>query len=602
MTTENGDEPSKKPASARPGKAGRTDYDQWNKVTNTLINEADEAEEKEKEEQEKALGLGGKYARSEAEADERQKAKDVKKAKRMLDRYKKRESALMEEMTELLGPVIEGENDDKKEETKSEPKTVRVTRDMLDAGKRVVSISDTSGQSQDDTIVLTSDLSSLESKMKANMNQVIKPKEYADDAENDVKEDATEKPRSIFGIIKCFLSNVHNCTVLVKCKVISGTIEMSHCSNVVVKIEKDATVATIQADLCNDITIDFNDAPSGKNSPHGKKVYWGEDKEDRIFHAGVKNMKVRIVRDGFVETERLCDYEKDGAKAIGNASIEEFQFVTSVLDGDLVTESVVREGQTTGENVRAMTKRELEESKEKRERAAGMAVEMAENMIKFKEKDKETGSSKVTKTTADEGTDEKEEAKSDSKEEEAEEEIVEVYGSMSTDDLEAIIRECDKNKQRGNEAFGAGEYAQAILLYSLALDKADELPDADEVSTVQGKNAKLSAGGTAQPAATVRKQLFPRDVTLANRAACFLKLGQHEKAESDGKKASEINPNNVKAYFRRGLALHAMKQYEDAIPVLAKAHKMEPKNKQIKEALQFAEVRMTQEMRKRTEN
>jgi len=416
---------------------------------------------------------------------------------------------------------------------------------------------------------LTADLSLLESKMKANAMAPVKS--FPEDAENQVVEvpDEEQKERSVFGVIKAFISNVHNCTILVKCKIISGSLELSHCSNVVIKVEKDATVATIQVDLCQDITIEFRDAPSSKNTPGRAKIYWGEDREDRIFHAGVKNMLVKIIRDGFVEQERLCDYKADGAKSVGNATEEECQFVTSVLNEELVTEIVVREGSSTGENARAMTKRELEESKKKREKAAAMALNMAEDMIKFKETAK--GAPKVVK---------KQEAPVETVAPSAEEdEIEEVYGSMSKDDIDAIVRECEKNKTRGNEAFGAGEYAQAILLYSLALDKADELPDA-QVAT---------------------KPLFPRDVTLSNRAACFLKMGNHEKAEADAANAVSLNPTNVKALFRRGLALHAMKNYEAAIPVLAQAHKLEPKNKQIKEALQFAEVRMTQEMRKRME-
>jgi len=57
----------------------------------------------------------------------------------------------------------------------------------------------------------------------------------------------------------------------------------------------------------------------------------------------------------------------------------------------------------------------------------------------------------------------------------------------------------------------------------------------------------------------------------------------------------------VKGVFRKGLALHAMGRYREAIDALAKAQKVEPKNKQIKQALQFAEVRLHQEMRKRME-
>ncbi|KAL3908103.1 MAG: hypothetical protein SGILL_008610 [Bacillariaceae sp.] len=573
-TTDNADPTT--PVKKRPGKAGNIDYDQWDKVTRDLVDDVEQQEKEEEEASKKALGLDGKYARSHSEAEERQKAKDVKKAKKVLERYQKRESAVRAELKGLLGPV-KAEGDDA-QETKSsaEPKVVRITRDDMDAGKRVISISDTSGQTDatTDCIVLTSDLSLLESKMKVNATQGVVPKTYTGDSENAVQE-GEEKERKIYGVIKCFLSNIHNCTVIIKCKIITGALELSHCSNVVVKIEKDATIATVQADLCEDISIVFNDAPSGKNTqvlPSQKRMYWGQDKEDRIFHAGVKNMKVQIYRDGFLETECTADYLKDGAKTIGNATEKECQFVTSCGDdGELITDAVVRDGSTTGQNARPMTKRDLENEKEKREKAASMAVHMAENMIKFKEVNKE-GAKKVTKSATKPAAVETVAAE--------EEEIEEIYAGMSKDEIHAVVRECEQNKTRGNEAFGHGEYAQAILLYSLALDKAEELPDAEDPLPM-------------------KKQLFARDVTLSNRAAAFLKLGQHEKAAADAKKAREINPDNVKALFRQGLSLHAMKQYRQALPILSEAHKLEPKNKQIKEALQFAEVRMQQEARKR---
>jgi FK506-binding protein 8 len=61
----------------------------------------------------------------------------------------------------------------------------------------------------------------------------------------------------------------------------------------------------------------------------------------------------------------------------------------------------------------------------------------------------------------------------------------------------------------------------------------------------------------------------------------------------------QINPSNVKANFRKGLALHASGQYKEALPVLAAAAKIEPSNKQIQQALKFCEVRLEQEHRKR---
>jgi len=554
------------------GKAGSCDYDQWEKTTRTLVDDVDQQDQNEEEVSKTALGLDGKYASSQAEAEERKKAADVLKVKKVLEKYQKRESDVQAELQGLLGPHPSKKSSD-------HPKTVRITRDHIDAGKRVVVISDTSGASQKDCIVLTSDLSLLESQMKT--NTTIIPKKYPDDAENDVVvaqnndgENTTE--RKIYGVIKCFLTNVHNCTILIKCKVISGTLEVSRCTNVTIKVEKEATIATIQADICENISIIFNDAPSGKNGtlPSQKRIYWGQDKEDRIFHAGVKNMKVQINRDGFLETEKMCDYIKDGAKAIGNSTENEFQFVTSCVNDNFVTESVVREGLSTGQNARPVTKRELKAEKENQQKAGKMAVKMAENMIQFKEVNK-AGAKKVTKNdTKSVSIDEK-------LEREEVEEVEEIYASMSKENINAIVSECERNKARGNEAFQNGEYVQAILLYSLALDKADELPD--------DKNS------------ITKKQLFARDVTFSNRAASFLKLGQHEKAAVDAKRAHECNSDNVKAWFRHGLALHAMKQYQAAITILAQANNMEPKNKQIKEALKFAEMRLNQDIRKRME-
>jgi hypothetical protein len=535
------------------GVAGRINYAQWDKVTRDLVDEHDAEEAAEAETAKAKLGLDGKYARSAAEKEERAKAKDVKKAKETLDKYKKREAAAMATFTGLLGPVVR-DDDDKAEEAKAtEHQTVRLTRHEMDAGKRVLTIADTSGNSLDDTIVLSADLSHLESKI--NLNAAAKS--FAEDSENAVPEQPT-KERIIYGIIKAFLHNVHNCTIIIKCKIISGTLELHNCSNLKIRVESEATVATLQADLSKDIIIEFRDAPSGKNtavSPQQKnRMYWGEDADDRIFHAGVSNLTVRLVRDDMVESEVVADYLKDGAASAGNATAEEMQFVTAVLDGKLVTDMVVRAGSTTGRNVRAMTQRELDEEEVRREKAASMAIAMAEDMMKITDKDGNLVTKKPVVETAKDDDD-----------------VEEVLSK----DVKDIVDECVQNKARGNEAFGAGEYGQAILLYSLSLDKAEELPDDAPAS------------------------VFARDVILSNRAACFLKLGQHEKAEEDARKALGINPDNLKALFRQGLALHAMKLYRAALPILAQAHKLEPQNKQVKQALQFAEVRLAQEERKR---
>jgi len=492
----------------------------------------------------------------------------LKQTKKTLDKFKKRETAIIQSFTGLLGPVdvVEPASEEGKDK-QTASKTVRITRDQMEAGKRVVSITDTQGASTAAShIVLSQDLSLLESKMPVN----AKAKSFDGDVENSAP--ALPQERSIYGVIKVFLANLHNCTVTLKCKIITGTVELHNCSNVVIKVEKEATVATVQADLSRDVTVEFHDAVSGKHVPGQKpELFWGQDADDRIFHAGITNLRVAIYRDGFLETETIADYLKDGAEQIGNATPEEFQFVTSCHEGALVTEKVVRSGNTTGKNVRAMTDRELQAEKERREKAAKMAIKMAEDMIQIKDKD---GNVLVKKTepVAAETVQEEEPV------------VEEIYTAGTAGEIKDVVTECEQLKARGNEAFGAGEYGQAILHYSLCLDKAAELPDASASTT-----------------ATSVKPLFPRDVIYSNRAAAFLKLGQHEKAEADADTALQINPHNLKANFRKGLALHAAGSYMQALPVLAAAHKLEPHNKQIKQALQFCEVRLQQEQRKRME-
>jgi tetratricopeptide (TPR) repeat protein len=206
---------------------------------------------------------------------------------------------------------------------------------------------------------------------------------------------------------------------------------------------------------------------------------------------------------------------------------------------------------------------------------------MAEDMIKIKDKDGNVLARKADPVPAAAAA-----AAAAGPDPASDDGVEEVYGGMSQEEIKEIVDECEQNKVRGNEAFGAGEYGQAILLYSLALDKSDELPDADR---------RVSPSGS-EPTSSTR--LFPRDVLYSNRSACFLKLGQHDKALEDAERALRCNPRNVKAGFRKGLSLHAAGRYREALPVLSEAHKVEPKNKQILQALQFCEVRLQQEMRK----
>jgi len=133
-------------------------------------------------------------------------------------------------------------------------------------------------------------------------------------------------------------------------------------------------------------------------------------------------------------------------------------------------------------------------------------------------------------------------------------------------------RRAELNKEKGNEAFGNREYAQAGIFYTMAIETAPNMPD-----------------GSPNPL---------KAVCLSNRAAGFLKLGQPEKALEDAKSCVETNPQNCKGWFRQGIALHAMERYQEALVVLAKARDLEPKNKSVLQALQFAEVKFHKQQEK----
>lgn len=550
------------------GVAGRIDYDSWEKRTSDLTKQLEDEEEAERKESASVLGLDGRHARSKAEAEEQAKAKEAEETKKMLDTYQKREVAVIAQLDSLLGPVHHEavSKEEKGQETKY------VTRDMLDAGKRVISISNSSGPGK---IVLTQDLSNLESGIPANTS--LEPKTYRDDAENELPmpQDTTHR-----GIIKLILQNLHNCMVVIRCKIITGTVEISHCKDITVMITgDDATVPTIQADLCTNLDIQFHDAPSGKNVPLRIRdtnsgptttLFWGQDKDDRIYHAGVSGLHVSTFRDGFLDLETRADYKENGAQSIGNSTAEEIQFITSVVDNELVTERIYRPGEANNvkKGMMPLTERELKNMQEQKKMIDDAVDKHLKDTIKIKNGD--GIKIKASKNAQEEGV------------------IEEVYTTAS-EDIETIVASCENEKTKGNEAFIAGEYAQAVLFYTLALDRAAALPDKSIVEE------RLSGKSTAPIT-----QLFPRHIILSNRSACFLKLGHHEKALKDGTQSESLDPTYVKGIFRKGLTLHAMGKYREAIDSLATAQRLEPKNKQVKQALQFAEVRMHQEMQKRT--
>lgn len=321
------------------------------------------------------------------------------------------------------------------------------------------------------------------------------------------------RPKSITdSIIKVFIESCNSCSIKVEVPIITSMIEIAHCSDLKIKVSK-YQVNTIQIDMSTQLHVEYLDPNSFGTGKDFKT------NGDRIYHAGVSDMTFRIPISTKHETktiERKIDYLADGAVQVAEQSAEEYQFATYVKwrekEATLVTERIHRVGS------RIFTQSELNKQKK---------VNELDTMIRM-------------------------------------------------DETDLKIKECETHKSEGNDEFVQGNYGQAVLLYSLAIEKSSNL-DTSESS----------------------QKFEARHICFANRSACFLKLGHHEKALEDAASCIQLEPKYVKGFFRKGLALHAMARYSEALQVLSEAVKIEPKNKQIKQAIQFAEVKYEMEMRKR---
>jgi len=135
-----------------------------------------------------------------------------------------------------------------------------------------------------------------------------------------------------------------------------------------------------------------------------------------------------------------------------------------------------------------------------------------------------------------------------------------------------------KTKDKGNEFFKDGKYKAAIKKYK----KASSYVDYDHSFTDEEK-----------------AQAKPVRVTVhLNTAACNLKLKEYRTCIENCDKALKIEDNNVKALFRKGQALSALYDWEDAERVFNKALEIEPQNKEVQRELTLLKRKMAEQNKK----
>ncbi|XP_071803880.1 sperm-associated antigen 1-like [Asterias amurensis] len=143
------------------------------------------------------------------------------------------------------------------------------------------------------------------------------------------------------------------------------------------------------------------------------------------------------------------------------------------------------------------------------------------------EVDKESGAKKAQKRKADLAS------------------IIKTEG-MSDADRELVA---NKEKDKGNEAFKAGDFDEAVQYYTRSIS------------------------------------VIPSAPSYNNRSLARIKLGQFTGAVEDCTKVLKLEPENIKALLRRGTARKSLKEFVAAKEDLEAVLKAEPNNKQAKDLL-----------------
>jgi tetratricopeptide (TPR) repeat protein len=123
-------------------------------------------------------------------------------------------------------------------------------------------------------------------------------------------------------------------------------------------------------------------------------------------------------------------------------------------------------------------------------------------------------------------------------------------------------------KTKGNDAFKAKNYKEAIEWYTKAIDL-------DPTSEASG-------------------------AIYSNRSASWAGLNDFNKALSDAESCIRVRPNWLKGYFRKGVALEAMGRLDEAQKAFQEALKQETGNEEVQQRLTSINTRIRERNEKST--
>ncbi|KAF9105534.1 hypothetical protein BGX29_012016 [Mortierella sp. GBA35] len=130
---------------------------------------------------------------------------------------------------------------------------------------------------------------------------------------------------------------------------------------------------------------------------------------------------------------------------------------------------------------------------------------------------------------------------------------------------EELFEEASRYKASGNQAFGKGDYTEALKYYQLALttcpsSPSSSIPEANQDNDISDKDTSSTPINTnpniniTTDAATITKYRTERAVYRANMAACHIKLKEYQLAIEGCTAALELDPSYTRALQRKAQA------------------------------------------------
>eukprot|EP01126_Amoeba_proteus_P047951 TRINITY_DN5514_c0_g1_i12.p1 TRINITY_DN5514_c0_g1~~TRINITY_DN5514_c0_g1_i12.p1 ORF type:complete len:403 (-),score=104.50 TRINITY_DN5514_c0_g1_i12:132-1274(-) len=223
-------------------------------------------------------------------------------------------------------------------------------------------------------------------------------------------------------LVKVMIEDCHNCEISLNGKILTNVVEVWKCENVLINI--DTEVFTLQVDLCKNLTIVYN-----------HKKYLGS-----IVQAGIYGFHVKF--NDYPHLDYNMGYEelKQQHEHINDKTD---QFITRFVDGNLLTEEIVRL-----ENGFHTTERERKSFDEKKEENDKRTEEELRKMLKLAGPAMGLGEKEIF-----------------DKSKQGKEEQAEIARKEQQSNLK---------KNHGNKALAKNDYRKAIEFYTEAIEIYDQ--------------------------------------------------------------------------------------------------------------------------------